>query len=140
MKLDWWLVVQAFGSGVLLTVLIQTVIERFAARLDIKDTWSVASFSAFASVYFSVIPHLYYIGSRPLPNLINIPVCLTMGVIVMFFLSRLPSEPALPAPALASTTLVSYILASRGWAMRAALVAMTASVLRSGTNFQPTVQ
>ena len=138
MQADWWHIAQGIGVGILLVVLTQVTIERISARLEIRDTQSVAVLSAFASVYVSVIPQMHYFGAKPFPNLITTPVCLTLLMLALVFLTFLSSEPIGPpstSATLSSSTLGAQIRAKRGWAMRTALVALTATVLRSGSTF-----
>lgn len=137
MGLNFWLVAQAIGGGIIVVVLVQMTIERFAARLAVEDIQTTTTLASFASISACTIIHLHYLGPKPLPNLIIVPVLVPICLLCFLLMTYLPHNhgalPPHPDAAVKLGTLKDYIQSSVGWAIRTALAAIFVAVLRSGS-------
>ncbi len=137
MTLDAAYVTRGFVLGIVFIIIVQVIIDRLARRLNISDTWSVAVFSTLATIYIALIPHIYYFGRLPFPNLITIPGCVFMLMTVLLCVACFPDTSATVEPSLSSSTdpkrFSAYFRARIPWAYRTALLAMTTAFIRSGS-------
>jgi hypothetical protein len=142
MDADIPVLVRGIGTGVALTVLVQTTFERLTARLGLEPK-TASALSICATTFACAALHIHYFGNQPFGNMITTPVLLVLLVLCFFFAVVLPtstvnSEIVAPAPpsvrsSLATGKVNAYIKASFNWAVRTSMVAMLVAVLRSGS-------
>ena len=142
MDADLSALIRGIGTGIALTVLVQTTFERITTRLGL-ETKTASALSISATTYACTTAHIHYFGNQPFGNLISTPVLLVLLVLCFFFAVVLPSNmtgpgAGHPAPPSARSSLVAgkvnaYMNASLGWAVRTAMVSMLVVVLRSGS-------
>ena len=135
--MDWLLLWQAVGGGIVMVVVVQATFERLSAQLALKDFRTLTALTILASIAACAAIHIHFLGPRPLPNLITVPVLLFLCLVCFLLLTYIPNEtsPAPPAPisVFEHDGLSTYMRSSVGWAIRTALVAMHVAVLRSGS-------
>ena len=143
MDADTSILIWGIGTGIAMTVLVQTTFERLTARLGL-ETRTASALSISATTYACTMVHIHDFGNRPFGNLITTPVLLVLLVLCFFFAVALPNHTTdpgevLPEPPSAGSSLVAeklsaYMKASLGWAVRTAMVSMLVAVLRSGSH------